>query len=302
MASVGHRCYARAVPSKTGERSEIPSEGLSRALDTLYSTPLDQFVPVRRELAAALRGSGDASASQVVAAAAKPPRTVWALNQVARRDPQVLRALFAARHAAEESQNVGEARQIRDTARDYRERIADVVRAVRDILAGDGAELTAAQARRIGETLQAAAAQDSTARSELVAGRLSRDVDSTDPFAGIELSDARATRPTERRGKDHDAHEGAAAARAVRQVREARQNEATRQEREKHERARALEAMRKRISELEHGARDARAKARDAEVAARRAQELAEKARRHVDSSDEQVSRARAELRDLEKK
>ena len=265
------------MPSTPGH-SEVPSAALATALDRLYSAPFDQFVAVRREIVEALRGSGDASTSRLVAAAAKPTRTAWALNQVARGQPELLRAVFSARHAAAASQHARDAAQIRETARDYRERVAQVVRAVRDLLAGQGVDLTVAQARRVGETLQAAAADESGVRRELVAGTLRRDIDSMDPFAGIEVG----------------------ASRSPRQAEEPRAKPAEKPGNE--ERARAVAGARKRVSELELEARDARAKARDAEVAATRTQRLAEQARRGVGEADERLARARDELRGLDKK
>ena len=49
-----------------------------------------------KELVAALRARGEAAAAQAVAAAAKPTRTAWALNQVARARPELVEALLQA--------------------------------------------------------------------------------------------------------------------------------------------------------------------------------------------------------------
>jgi hypothetical protein len=268
----------------------VTSGSANKALDRLYSAPLDQFTALRRELSAALRASGDAETSRVVAAAAKPTRTVWGLNQVARQRAELLRALFKARDAAAEAQRGAEAAQIRATVREYRDRAAEVVGAVRQALADAGVELTPAQARRIGETLQAASAEGPDARARLLAGRLAQDVD-VDPFAGIEAGSTRRSRSTEPPRKDAlpREREGAEA--------KAREREAQRQ---REERTRRTEEARARIAALGEEVREARAAARRAEVAAMRAQNDAEQARRHAADVEARWTRAREEQRETE--
>ena len=130
------------------------------ALDRLYGEPFDDFVRLRKEMAAALRAAGDVAASRLVMKAAKPSRTAWALNQVARRRPELVQAAFEARAKAADAQTSGEGEALRATARAYRERLASLVDAASDAVRQDGGELTVAQGRRISATVQAVAGAD----------------------------------------------------------------------------------------------------------------------------------------------
>jgi hypothetical protein len=259
-----------AVSVPTKKQASQP-EPLADALDRLYGAPLEQFVALRRELGAALRVAGELPASRLVATATKPTRTAWALNQVARRQPELLHALFDARDAAAAAQKQGDAEQVRTTVREYRTRLAGAVRAARDVLGEVGVEANAGQSRRIGESLQAASAGGVDARSKLLAGRLAQDVDVEDPFGGLEVGATTARRSPEPHRPDDSASRKREAA-----AQDARERAL---QRERAERERAIKEGRLHVMSLEEKARDARALAREAEVAAGRAQSAAEKAR-----------------------
>jgi hypothetical protein len=265
---------------------------LSDALDRLYGAPLEQFVALRRELGGALRAAGELPASRLVATAAKPTRTAWALNQVARGRPELLQAVFDARDGAAVAQKQGDAQQVRTTVREFRTRLAEAVRGARDVLAGVGVRLNAGQSRRIGEALQAASAGGADARAKLLEGRVAQDVGVVDPFGGLDVGETRARRSPEPPPEDAASRKREAAARDAHE---------RAIQRERAERDRAIEERRLRVLSLEQKAREAHALAREAEVAAGRAQSAAEKARRACVEADERLGQARAELRTLTK-
>ncbi len=169
---------------------------LSPALDRLYAAPLEDFVTLRAQLAAELKAAGEAAASKAVAAAPKPTRTAWALNQVSRRQPELPRALLRARDAAF-TPTPGDADGLRQAMRDYRDKITDIVRAARDLMTEGGMELNAIQIRRMTETLQAACADEGGARTQLLGGTLVRETEAEDPLA---LLAAGATAAPEKAG------------------------------------------------------------------------------------------------------
>jgi hypothetical protein len=272
----------------------MATDALSAALDRLYAAPLDDFVALRKRLTAELRAAGEVAAAREIAGAPKPSRTAWALNQTARRHPALLRALFEARDAAAGAAAAGDAAAVRQTSRGFRERVGVVVRAARDVLAEAGAELTAAQARRVGETLQAASASPGQARERLVAGRLIQDVDVEDPFAGIEAGEMPVVAP-ERAGERQREREQEEEQEKEREEEQDRERERQR-DREREEKARAVATARARVVELEEAARDARAEARVAETAAARAQREAQHAKAAADEADARLERARDEL------
>jgi hypothetical protein len=292
------------MPAKKVPPPATAPDALSDALDQLYGAPLSQFVSLRRELSSALRGRGELPASRLVATATKPTRTAWALNQVARRRPELLHALFEARDAAATAQKQGNADQVRSATRAYRERVVSVVHAGRDALREVGAEMNAVQSRRVGESLQSAAAGGEDARARLLAGRLTQDMDVEDPFAGLEVDIGRVgrrdtpQRPAEvvasprRRMDDERSPAREALAEPTRQ---------RKIEEERPQQQQWIEVGRQRVAALEAKVREARAVARDAERAARRAQSAADQAQQAVSEAEKRLERARAELRELQK-
>jgi hypothetical protein len=252
-----------------------PADRLEGALDRLYAATLDEFMSLRGQLVAELRAAGEAATARQVAGVAKPARTAWALNQVARREPELLQAVMKAWATANEAQKRGDAAALRETARAYREWVAAVVKAARDVLAEAGMEATAIQMRRMGETLQAASAEDSPTRARLLAGRLEKDADVQDPLAGLEAGPGAGAKTKDDR-------------RAAQAAQEAAQ-----------EKERAITAARKQVDSLEKAAAKARAAAREAEVNADRARDEADRARRAVGEAEARVVQATTELRKL---
>jgi hypothetical protein len=294
-------CYARAMASKTRPEAGSHTGEAAGALDRLYEAPFDAFVSRRREMAAALRASGDVAASRLVLAASKPSRTAWAMNQVARRRPELVQATFEAWAKAAAAQTSGQGEDLRATARAYRDRLADLVQAAGDAVREDGGELTVAQGRRISATVQAvASADEATSREALVAGRLVADIDADDPFGGLELGAAHARpRVAPPARDDLAARRKVAEAGRTRDREQARDREQEKQarEREQERLARELEKARARVEALEAEAREARVAAREAEVAAGRAQVEAQRLRRAVEAVEKRLGEAKAELR-----
>ncbi len=156
----------------------------SAALDELYAANLDRFVALRKELVAKLRAGGDVPSARLLAAAEKPTRTAWALNQIARRHPELMTAVFEARDHAAAILAGASPDRARDRAQRFREAVAAVVRATRALSNDAGMTLSAIQVRSIGETIQALAAEES-GRAKLLEARLTQDVPLDDPFAGL---------------------------------------------------------------------------------------------------------------------
>jgi hypothetical protein len=261
----------------------------SDAIDRLYAAPLEGFVPLRTALANELRAS-DPAAARLVAGAPKPTRTAWALNQVARREPSLLSALFESRDEAAKAQKRGDAARMLEASRLYRDALNAVVHAARAVLSSAGVEMSTAQARRMAETLQAMAAEPGSHRAQLVAGRLVRDVPIEDPFAGLEPGPRTAKTPvaqTDRGGEDaiRKAHANEQRRRAEEEARAQRKAQAE------------LEAARSRVAALEEEAREARAAARQAENEAARAQAAAERARAKASDVEDRLRRAKEALR-----
>jgi hypothetical protein len=314
---------AEDAPSPKGGGA-LSARGLDEELDALYAAPFEGFVAARREASLRLRAAGEVAAARSIATAAKPTRTAWALNQVARRQPALVDHVMKAREAAAKAQKSGDAHAIRDGARAFRDAIGEVVRAARAVLEKANAPLNVAQARRMGETLQALAADD-VEREQLVAGRLTEDVEVEDPFAGLEPgpsihrarheegparpvhaaeAGAKAPRaiatPHAKAAPTGEAHTRAAAAalRAQRAKEEAeRKREA--EERAAQEKRRAVEEARADLHTAERAAEAARETAAVAERELARAREQADVARRALTKAEGDRDHARARAKKL---
>jgi hypothetical protein len=254
---------------------------LGDALKRVYSVPLGEFVTLRRDLAGQLRASGDLAGARELLAAKKPSRTAWALNQLARRHPDMLRAALEAHTAALKAQSHG-ADAVRDSVRAFRDRIGDCVRQCSAILAEAGAGANATQSRLIGETVRAAI-QAPDSRERLLEGLLTEDIEVEDPFAGLTAG----------------SHRGARLRIVKQSERSATATQEQEMQRARQERAREMEHARREVERLEEQARDARTLARQAETAAHRAQTEADRARAAVVAIEQRLEKARTFLKSL---
>src|ERR1700759_3839421 len=107
---------------------------LSDAMDRLYGAPLEGFIELRKELATGLKGAGNPAAAKALAAIAKPSRTAWALNQVARHKATLLKAALEALTDAQAAQGSPDGGAMRATARAYRERVTEVTEAAAEFV------------------------------------------------------------------------------------------------------------------------------------------------------------------------
>jgi hypothetical protein len=269
-------------------------ETLIRALDELYAAPFERFVSLRADLRARFRAAGDAAGARQVSEAAKPTRTAWALNRVARSNPELVAAMVRAREGAATAQKRGDSTAIRDLVRQYRDAVAAVVRAVRATLVANGGTLSATHARRVGETLQALAA-DEGERKKLTTGRLTRDVEVDDPFSETELG---PLVPGSKRRPSTG--EEAPSQRANEKAARAREAERLRDLRILREKQHALDKARSTVSELDDAIAEARKFAMQEDREARRAQYAADKANRKVADLMEKLARARDQLKKLQ--
>jgi hypothetical protein len=264
------------------------------ALERLYGAPFDDFVTLRKALAAELRAAGDLASSREILGARKPSRTAWAVNQVVRKSADVLRAAFEAFDAASRAQSSADADAMRETARVFRDRVSDVVAQCERLLADGGASLSTAQARRLTETIRATIAGGAPWRERVLSGRLTEDVEVDDPLAGFEAV-VLGGAPQREHEREQDRH----AVRERDRDRERKRERELEAQRAKEARDRAVEKARRDVAELEAEARDAREAANVAEVVASRAQAEAQRVRRDLDAVEERLARARTALRDL---
>ena len=263
------------------------------AVDPLYAGRPEAFVAARNALAKALRAAGDKAAAAEVAQLRRPTPTAFALNQLARHQPELVDEALAARRAlraATEGAGRGEATELREATTVDRDTTRRVVAAAREVLGSDDPAL----AQRITATLLAAVL-DPDVEATLRAGRLASELDASafafgsgspdgdddgdGPVAPVvSLAERAEARKAKRTRADAAAERDAAA--AERAAAKAAEEADRARRRERVEREQAVGRLERRVARLEGKVAEI-----DAELAAARAElqdaerELAEERR-----------------------
>jgi hypothetical protein len=211
----------------------MPDGLLEDALDELYGAEPSEFVAVRKRLSATLRDAGDRAGAKVLQGARRPSTSAWALNQLARREPQLVEGLLDASSALYAAQTRGTNKPdgLRDAIRAHREAVdaaADASTAVLGTRANDSFR------GEMVSTLRAVSTDEDLGR-QLRAGRLVRESSASgfpdavgltlvpDLPASKSAAKPKAAKPaTTRRERSEAGSETAEAAQAERE-REARQ-------------------------------------------------------------------------------
>jgi hypothetical protein len=154
---------------------------LEQELDDLFGVPLDEFTTRRNELATRLKNAGQPDAAEQVRGLRKPSVPVWAVNQVARRDPDAMSRVVGAgrqlRQAQEAAFGGGGADAVRRATAEERSALRELTRSAERLLEAEGRKPTRSVVDRIGATVRAAAV-DPAAVELLAHGRLTGELES----------------------------------------------------------------------------------------------------------------------------
>ena len=170
---------------------------VDREIDGLFELPLEEFTRARNELAKRLAKDGDKARAEEVRALSKPSVPVWTINQLARREKPMVRALLDAgaklRRAQERALGGGHSDALRSAQADEREAVRALTRRAEEVLREAGKPTGRATLERINGTLGAAAVTDE-ARDDLKAGRLTDElkVSGFDSLVGLQAPPRRA--------------------------------------------------------------------------------------------------------------
>ncbi len=161
---------------------------LEAELDDLYSAPPESFIRTRNDLAQRLKQAGQIDGAARVKQLRKPTVPLWAVNQLARRYPDEVRALLEAGdrlRVAQEAALRGETQTLRAATAAERKLLRSLTQRGEELLHETG---HSADPKRIVSTLRAAAV-DPAGRKLLEEGRLSEELEATgfDAFAGMEI-------------------------------------------------------------------------------------------------------------------
>src|SRR5437764_9645482 len=114
----------------------MPDGPLEDALDELYGAEPSEFVPTRKRLSVSLRDTGDKAGAKVLQGARRPSTSAWALNQLARREPELVESLLDASSALYAAQTRGsnQPEVLRDAIRAHRDAVEAATDAATAIL------------------------------------------------------------------------------------------------------------------------------------------------------------------------
>lgn len=169
------------------------------SLDDLYAAAPEEFVAARNALAKQLKAAGDKETAAEIAQLRRPPVSAWALNQVARQQPDEIGSLLAA--AAELSDALADpaGADLRAVQRAFRGAIETTVRATLDLVSASGRNPSPGLQQAIQATLQAAAVDEGIALA-LRSGVLAED-EPAPGFLFVESDGAPAAEPTAKAAK-----------------------------------------------------------------------------------------------------
>jgi len=248
----------------------------------LYALPLDEFTPARNELAKQLAAGGDKAAADAVRALRKPSVPAWAVNQVARRDPKGVTALFDTgkqlRAAQQKLIRSGDTAAVKEATVAERAAVRALVDDAKSILTEAGHAPNEATLERIADTLYATAVDDE-GRELVRTGTLTKELKRVGfgDVGGLSVVPG-ARAPASPKPK----------AQGARLEKEAQKLRAVADEAE--ETATGAEEL---ASELATAADDARAKADAAKDKARFARRAASEARRDAERAARRLDRTR---------
>ncbi len=225
----------------------------------LFSLPLTQFTGARDGLAERLRSEGSTEEADRVGRLRKPSVAAWALNRVARLEPQQVDRLLDSHRQLRQA---GSAEAMKTASEARRKAVVGLVEAAMVELRADGRPDSLQTRDRVNRTLLAVAT-DRQGEAELKSGTLVREID---PSGGGWGDMTLPSPPPPDPG--HEAGEAAAKARA----------RAEKLETEAVESERRLEAAKQAVIEARNRAKAARGAAtqasREADVAEKAARDL----------------------------
>jgi hypothetical protein len=144
----------------------------SDELDSLFAAPPTEFIAERKRIAAALKSAGRRDDAKAIEKIPRPSLALWTVNQIARRDPALVRRLVAITDRLRDASPAAYA----GAAAEHRQALAELRRKAAEILADAGHEAGLHLVQRVIANLRAAAGGGEQ-RAALEQGRLTHDVE-----------------------------------------------------------------------------------------------------------------------------
>jgi len=140
-------------------------------LDSLFAAPPAGFIEQRKRIVAALKSAGRKDDAKAVEKIPRPSLALWTVNQIARRDPELVRRLSE----VTERLQTAPGPEYAAAAVEHRQVLHQLRDRASEILSGAGHELTPQVILRAIANLRAAAGSPDT-RATLEQGRMVRDL------------------------------------------------------------------------------------------------------------------------------
>jgi hypothetical protein len=171
-------------------------------LDRLYSLAPSEFTSERNDLARRLKQAGRDDAAAEVKQLRKPTVPVWAVNQLARQDSDLVSGLLEASEQLRAAHSGGEPSTLRQATAAQREALQALTHRAHDLLSAEGQSASSGTIERIASTLRAAAL-DPANRELLEQGRLGQELDPSgfDALAGVPIPAGAPPRTPRKREK-----------------------------------------------------------------------------------------------------
>jgi hypothetical protein len=238
----------------------MSDRSLDEMLDQLYAADPSDFVALRKQLQAELRGAGKKPEALLLGKARRPSTSMWAVNQVVRRRPELIDALLARGDElrAAQARPPGDPDAMREAIRAHRAAVAEAADAAVDVL---GSRANDGFREEILSILRAASSQPEIGR-ELRAGRLVRSEDVELGFPEVGDITPNPSASSETRGKQTRAD--AAAEQAKREAERQAQLDLDRALQDEATADAAAAAAQRRVDELGEQLASARDDLRDA--------------------------------------
>lgn len=270
--------------------SRQPTE-LEAALQRLYEAPYEDFTQTRDALAKEAKAAANAELAAQLKKERRPPVTVWALNQLARRKPEKVRALIESGQRLREAQEAAVRGEgggpLRDATAEQRHVLKQTLEAAMALVREAGSGGSADQHDRMEGTLLACANGPPALGEQLQEARLEKDLPRPG-FGDLAALESAAAAPAHARPKATvtPIDESAEERRAKRELERLRADA----EHRAREALKALADARKRRERAEESARRAAAALEEATAAAQRSREA-------LAASEGDLSKAEEEAR-----
>lgn len=175
-------------PGDVDDEVTEPSGHLEAALRTVYAAVPEDFMAVRKSLVADARADGDKEGAAAIGRLRKPSTAAWAVNLLAREEPELVEELVALGVRMRAAQSRLDTATLTSLRPERDRLVAGVVGAATRVVADTGRTLSAAAQDDVRGTVIAALA-DEQASTAITSGQLTRAL-SYSGFGEVDLSEA----------------------------------------------------------------------------------------------------------------